>query len=304
MTTSILTPVGRLVQGDCFKPFTKDATGRPLTIKNGPNVGQPTQKFVQAVAFAKTDPNWPALKAQLEAVARADFPALFPNGGPCIHPRFAMKVIDGDGVDDNGTLNSTKEGFAGHWVVRFSSTFAPDCYHAGKYDKAQVITDPNTIKRGYYVRVSATVKGNGDTAKPGLFLNANMIELAGYGDEITSGPDAAAAFGAAPAALPPGARPTPAGGLPPGAMPVPAPGAGGGYNPAHVAMPAAPVQPPPVAPPPVVVAPAPAFLQVPPPAVPAGPVMAGDAARNGWTYEQLRGLGHTDDAMRAKGWLA
>ena len=38
-------PAGRLVGGDCWTPDTTDYDGKPLTIKNGPNAGQPTVKY-------------------------------------------------------------------------------------------------------------------------------------------------------------------------------------------------------------------------------------------------------------------
>ena len=51
--TQILTPVGRLVQGDCFEPQTTDAEGKPLLIKNGPNAGQPRVEYFMAIAVPK-----------------------------------------------------------------------------------------------------------------------------------------------------------------------------------------------------------------------------------------------------------
>ena len=106
--TEFLTPVGRLVQGDCFEPQTKDQNGVPLTIKTGPNAGQPTQKYFVAVAFKKTDAEFAKLKAMFEATARAAFPQLFPTpGGPCVNLNFSWKIVDGDGLDQNGKPNSS-----------------------------------------------------------------------------------------------------------------------------------------------------------------------------------------------------
>ena len=60
MATNATTPVGRYVQGDLYTPQDKDAAGRPMLVKSGPNVGQPTRKWFFALAIPKTDPGWPA----------------------------------------------------------------------------------------------------------------------------------------------------------------------------------------------------------------------------------------------------
>lgn len=225
MKQEFLTPVGRLVQGDPFEAQTKNMQGQPLMTQSG----QPTQRYFCAVAFPKVvngQPNaeFAALWQKLEATGRAGFPGL--NIAPPWDPacRFSWKVMDGDGVDDNGKPNANKEGFAGHWVVKFSSSFAPRCFHAGHYAPHEQIQDPKTIRRGYFVRIAGTVEGNGNAQKPGIYVNLSMVELAGQGPEIVSGPDAASIFGGSPiAALPAGATPLPmhaaAGGLPGGLPP-------------------------------------------------------------------------------------
>lgn len=236
MKTEFLTPVGRLVQGDPFEAQTKDQQGNPLTIKSGPNAGQPTQRFFIAVAFAKNDPNFGPFYQKMVAQARADWPQWFDAAGNCTHPRFSWKLADGDGVDDNGKPNNTKEGFAGHWVVKFSSSFAPRCFHAGHYQPHEQIQDPKAIQRGYFVRVAGSMEGNGNTQKPGLYVNLGMVELAGVGPIISSGPDAGAVFGGAAPVLPAGAQPLP---MHAAAAPAAMPGAPGApLAPAPVAAPA------------------------------------------------------------------
>lgn len=205
MKTDFLTPVGRLVQGDPFEPQTKNMQGQPLVTMSG----QPTQRYFIAVAFRKDDANFGAFYQKLVEVARGSFPNLFNAQGQCSHPRFSWKLMDGDGVDENGKSNATKEGFAGHWVVKFSSSFAPRCFHAGHYQPHEQIQDKNAIQRGYFVRVAGTIEGNDNAQKPGLYVNLSMVELAGVGPVITSGPDAAAVFGGAAPALPQGAQPLP-----------------------------------------------------------------------------------------------
>lgn len=196
-----LTPILRLLQGDCFEPQTKDMDGKPLVNDDG----VPYVKYFIACAGVKGDPGVEAFKAQIEAQARKDWAHLFQGpGGACINPNFAYKIIDGDGYDTNGTANNTKEGFAGHWVFRFSTGFAPKCYAAGKYDPAtdqlRPINGISPIVRGYHVRVAGMMKSNGNTKKPGVSIYQNMIEYAREGAVIVSGPNAASVFGGAAAA--------------------------------------------------------------------------------------------------------
>jgi hypothetical protein len=239
-----LSPVGRLVQGDCFNGNDKDQKGVPLTIKTGPNKGQPTKKYFQAIAFPKNDPaimaQFGELYGNLTAEGKAGYPQFFDAQGNCTHPRFALKVVDGDGIDQDGQPNNKKEGFAGHWILKCSSTYPPRCFADGKYDPSQVLTPDQSsrIKRGYFVRVAGTIAPNTGSEVPGVYVNANMVELIGYGPEITSGPQAQAVFGAAPvAAMPAGMSSTPM--APPGATGQPsfAPGGGGmGAAPGGMAM--------------------------------------------------------------------
>lgn len=207
-----LSPVGRMVQGNPFEKQTKDHQGRPLTVKTGANAGQPTQRYFIAVAFAKNDPAFPAFYALLHNAARAGFPTLFDAQGNCLARDFSFKVADGDSTaisKPGETPNAQKEGFAGHWVVKFSSSFPPRVFYTGKYAAHEAIQDPNVLRRGYYVRVAGTVEGNGQNDKPGIYVNLSLVEFAGIGPEITSGPDANSIFGGNAAALPQGAQPLP-----------------------------------------------------------------------------------------------
>jgi len=235
-------PVGRLVQGNPLEAQTKNMAGAPLVTK----AGQPTQRYFVAVAYAKTDPAFAALRDAIMQEARASFPRLFDAQGNCLHPRFSFKIMDGDGIDDNGKRNAEKDGFAGHWVVKFTTSFPPKCYHAGHYQPHEQITDPREIPRGYYVRVMGSVQGNGDDAKPGVFVNVAALEIVAQGPLIVGGPDVAAGFAPAPA-LPPGAQALPSAQtavtphpsfLTPGAAPSVAPG-----SPSLGAAPSAPSAP-------------------------------------------------------------
>lgn len=241
MPTAILTPVGRMVQGDFFKPNTTDQQGNPLVIKSGPNKGQPRTDYFAAIAFPKGQPTTDAVIAAMVQQAATSYAALFPRGPEphnpaghfgCTLPKFSFKIMDGDGVDDNGKPNSSKDGFAGHWVVKFSSGFAPQVWTRAKnlpdgHPAKALNADPETlvqlqatdaalVKRGFYYRVNASIDGNGQqlpSGSPGLYTNYNLVELVAFGEEITSGPVASEVFaapaGGAPAAAP-APRPTPA----------------------------------------------------------------------------------------------
>jgi hypothetical protein len=257
--TQILTPVGRLVQGDCFEPQTKDSEGKPLLIKNGPNAGQPRVDYYMAIAIPKTDAGFQAIWAQIHGVAKMSFPGLFDAAGNCLNPAFAFKMTDGDSQVPNSknAKPCDKEGFPGNWILGFSGGFAPKCYTAGG---AELITNPDMLKRGYFVRIYGSVKGNGSQQQPGIYLNHSMVEMVGYGEEINSGPSGDAVFGAAPAgALPAGASATPL------------------ANSAPIAQGMAPPQGGPAIAPPANVQPAPDFLNGPAPAA-ATPAAATPAA--------------------------
>lgn len=317
--TRFTSPVGRLVQGSLDEPQTKDAQGNPRVVKTGPNIGQPNPQYFIAVAFPKADPQgeFAAFWGVLVAQAAADFPNLFPQGaaGACVHPKFAFKYVDGDGVDDNGKPNAEKEGFAGHHVIRFASAYPPRCFHAGRYAAHEQIREKGAIKRGYFVRVNGTVEGNGNAQRPGIYVNLDMVELSAYGPETVSGPDAGQAFGAGPSALPAGATAAPVGApLPPAGGNVPGVPAAPAYAPPAVP-PAALMAPsaapapyagfiPPVGSGPAPTAVAPSLPAIPaPPAPPSAPVATRSltSAAGGHSYEQLIAAGWTDETLRANG---
>lgn len=346
-STPFLTPVMRMVQGNPFEKQTKDQLGNPLTIKTGPQAGQPTQRYFLAGAIRKDDPAWPAFWRLLQGAAMAGFPSLFnPQTGECLSRDFSFKVADGDSTmisKPGETPNAQKPGFAGHWIVKFSSSFAPKVFYAGHYAPHEEITDPKVLQRGYYVRVSGSTQANGNPQKPGIYVNLNMVEFAGVGDVIATGPDANAAFGGTAAQLPQGAQPLPmhAGNPQPGfaapgmqppamgmpmqpqpqyappamqqqapAMPTFAPPAAGMGMPAFAppAVASVPVQPHPgilagpgMTPPPGMQPQAPATGLPPPfmPQQPQAPQMTAKAG--GYTYEQYRQQGYTDDVLRANG---
>jgi len=283
------TPVGRMVMGSLYNPQTTDAEGKPLTVKSGPNVGQPKVQFFFALAIPKgTEQHWS--QTEWGALIWKTGHEAFPQG-QADSPSFAWKIVDGDSTVPNSTGKKPcdREGYPGNWVLSFSSGFAPKIYNK---DGTATITEPDAVKLGYYIQVNGDVDGNGSALKPGVFLNHSMVALSAFGEEIQVGRDASqAGFGAAP--LPAGAMVTPPASFAP-AMPPGTPvwgdpeGPRVGVTPSVVQAPMAP--------------PAPAFLQVPP-APPAAPAHVMLPAAGGATYEAMIAAGWTDALLVAHGMM-
>ncbi len=274
--TAFLTPTGRLVFGDPFKPepIIDDTTKRQ---KIGPD-GQGLVEYIVGVAFPKTDAATQAMLAEFRAADRAAWPQFFGADGNLLPGvTFADKITDGDGYNKKGQHYAARDGWAGHWIVRFVSRFAPTCAVWDGSKWVQTL-DPATIKPGYYVKVQGTTVSNQSTQSPGMYRNLNQVALQGYGPEIVRGTDPNETFGAGPS-LPPGASATPVGpaAAPPSVADAP------------------PAAPAPVAPPPAPAAPAPVA-----PAVPER-VMTAKAA--GQTYAGFVAAGWTDAQMIAEGYL-
>jgi hypothetical protein len=288
-------PPGRIVLGSLYTPNTKDAEGKPLVVKNGPNAGQPRTNFFFALAVPKgAEKHWAETPwgAIIWGVGHTAFPQAAQS------PSFAWKIEDGDSVVPNkrGRKPCDNEGWKGHWILKFSGGFAPKVYRSNAGALVQELTE-GFIKPGYFIEVAGTVDGNGSQSQPGIYLNHSMVCLTGYGPEITFGPDVnEAGFGVA--ALPAGASATP----PASSIPMPA---------------ATSATPPPPASSPIPVVPNPGFLQVPSPtastpAVPApvppvpvapssGPQMTAKAADS--PYKAFIDAGWTDANLVAQGYM-
>lgn len=298
------TPVGRLVRGSLYKANDKDAEGKPLVVKSGPQQGQPRLDYFFAVAIPKgPEQHWAQTEwgAKLWQVGSTAFPQA------CQSPTFAWKVTDGDSQIPNkkGKKPCDNEGYRGHWVLHFSSGYPPNLYQI-QNGQPVPFNEPDAIKLGYFVQVNFNCAGNGSQSQPGIYLNHRMICFIAYGQEIVVGPDVASAgFGGA--ALPAGATMTPPAGAF-GAM-----AATPGAMPGAPALPGAPVAPlipgmasPAAFPPPGMPAPmaAPVAPAAPmPPAAPAAPVdpLVGVPGAP-HTVAQLRAAGWSDDQIVAGGY--
>ena len=271
------TPVGRLVAGSLSKGQTTNAEGAPLVFKSGADIGKPRVDFFFALAIPKgSEQHWSQTEWGTKIWTQGH--GAFPNVASS--PKFAWKVTDGDSQIPNtkGKKPCDREGYPGHWVLNFSSGFAPRLFRQNGA-AFEPITNAEEIKIGYYVQVNGDVDGNGSQQQPGVYINHSMVCFSAFGAEIAVGPDASSAgFGAAP--LPAGASATPIGGFNPPPPSVPLPAAPPAFTPVT---PQAPVVP------------NPAFL-LPPVSVapPPKPVRVMTAAANGATYDQLIGAGWTE----------
>ena len=273
----LLTPVGRLVQGNLYTGASTDAENRPLVYKTGANMGQPRVNFWFNVAIAKAgEQHWNQTSwgQKIWNVGQTGFP-----NGQANSPSFAWKIIDGDSQIPNtqGNKPCDNEGFPGHWVLKFSGSFAPSLHNE---DGSSLLTEPNAIQLGDYVEVFGFVGDNKSTQQPGIYLNPSMVARAGFGKRIIAGVDPKA-VGFGKSQLPPGASVTPVASFAPPVMP------------AGVPMPAAPVMPI-VTPPPH-----PAIL------TPQVPVVAKvmTPLANGATYEQMIANGWTDALLIQHGMM-
>jgi len=293
---TITSPVGRIVEGNLYTPNSTDFDGNPLVVKNGSNAGQPRKDFYFALAIPKgAETHWSQTPwgAKIVAVGQGAFPQA------ALRPDFAWKIVDGDSRIPNkkNTIPADKEGYPGHWVLRFRGGFAPKIYQQEGSGFVQVM-QVGFIKPGYFAEVSFTVDDNGNQNNPGVYLNHSLICFRAYGPEIVFGPNVdEAGFGQAP--LPAGASLTPA----PSAIPLPAAAAAPvpvTPNPQFLQVPLAnPIAAP------APVAPAPIIPVVPTPAPSSGPTLTAKAlAENpGVTLVAYRAAGWTDALLIEKGYL-
>lgn len=270
----LLTPVGRLVMGSLYEPQTTDADNRPLTIKTGPNAGQPMVKYFFALAIPKgSEQHWSSTEwgAKIWSVGHNAF-----TKGEASSPKFAWKIVDGDSTIPNSKniKPCDREGYLHHWVLSFSSAFKPQVFNS---DGSKQIMEDDAVNLGDYVQVYGSVDGNDSSLNPGIYLNHQLVALIGYGDRIQPAnriDPTAVGFGGA---LPPGASLTPK---------------ANGFNPNNTTppivplVPSAPIQP---------VVPYPQILSPAPVAPVSQKIMLPKA--NGITYDQYIAAGYTDQLL-------
>jgi len=183
---NFITPIGRLVQGSLYEPQTTDMQNNPLIVKSGPKMGQPMVKFFFALAIAKKgETHWN--QTEWGAMIWNEALKWFPNG-QSQSPQFAWKIKDGDSTIPNRANKRPcdQQGFIGHWVLNFTSSFAPTIVN---HDGSQYILEKNFINLGDYLQVYASVSKNTAPQQPGLFLNHKTVAFSGYGNRIILAPD-------------------------------------------------------------------------------------------------------------------
>jgi hypothetical protein len=308
----ILTPVGRLVQGSLYKANEKDAEGKPLVVKSGPNAGQPRKDFYFAIAIPKDGRNW--WETEWGALIYRVGATAFPQA--CQSPTFAWKVKDGDSTIPNrkGKAPRDQEGYPGNWVLSFSSGYPPKVFRDGG---TVPLTEEGAVNLGDFVQVFGQVDGNGSQSQPGIYLNHSMVDLSAYGPRIVVGPDASSVGFGKNVQLPPGASATPLASAMTPAVAAAVAGPRPGMPPA---MPGAPVMPgiPPQMPGAAavvmpatagtVVAPHPGILTPPgvpavPAVPPAAPVRQMTAKAGGATYQQFIDNGWNDQQLIQQGYM-
>ncbi len=231
--------VGRIISGSVSQKRTKNMSGHPIP--------EDDQKYEFGVAWPKGDQHFDQFLSQLWQFVSANWAndqsklaALQTAWGKGFQG-LSLKINDGDKPNSKGQIN---ENTKGHWVVWFSSSFDVPCCNPGFQQ-----IDPETVKTGYYVMMSGSMKDNGQALPhAGVYMNASHVMLVAEGEVIQGGIDAETAFNGVvvPTNLPSGARPlgTQMGMQPPGA-PVPQPPGAGQSVPVPPQMaPADPPQPP------------------------------------------------------------
>jgi hypothetical protein len=164
--TGILSPVGILVGGNLLNPY-------------------PDNKYFFAFAIDKKNQDWERVKNEIYRVAKEGFPKLFNADGACLSPKFAFKIVDGDSQLPNskGVAPCEKSGYPGHWVLNFGGMFPPKVFTKGG---ASMVSDADLIQRGAKIRVNFSVKSNGSTQQPGVYLNARLVEYIDPGVPLKS----------------------------------------------------------------------------------------------------------------------
>ena len=273
------TPAGRMVMGDLYKPQTKDMDGKPLVIKQGPNAGQPTQKYFFALAIAKGQETHWSQTGWGAVIWKAGHDLFGPMADS---PAFAWKVVDGDSQIPNkkGAKPCDREGYPRHWILSFTSQYAPKIYIQTTPGNWEPHPIEGAVKNGYFLQVNGNIDGNYSKTNPGIFLYHAMVGYIAKGQEIFTGPDVSeVGFGQGP--------------LPVGAIPIDNEASTAftlGAQPNNALLPpqaAAPGPPP-----------NPSILMPPP-----TPVHVMTPKANGFTYEQMISSGWTDPLLIQNGMM-
>lgn len=180
----LFTPASRIVSGNVQKPNLTDMHGKPRS----------SPQYFFAVAFPKTHPDCGAMFRAMHDFAAAQY-AYYPhvvqriNALWTVGPKcgFAFKFEDGDIPHPQKGI---RPGYAGCWVMKFTSTFPIRCCneHGQDIDPAQVLT-------GYLVDVAFNITINEKTDHTaGIYLNPVFVRLLSHAQVIVGGPQAGQVF--------------------------------------------------------------------------------------------------------------
>lgn len=218
-------PAGRMVQGDLYHANDTDFVTKQKRVYPAGHrlAGQPKITYFFAVAIKKNgEQHWAQTQwgGQIYQFAQQAWPVDPRTGVSAIQrPDFAWKVEDGDSTvpNKNNRINARTEGFAGCWVVSCSSTYPPKIITTD----FTPITEPNAVKRGFWVEVVATVDTNESQGNPGIYINGEFVMFRGIDKEISGAVDPRSIQGFGQSALPAGITAVGGPPAPAGAMPIP-----------------------------------------------------------------------------------
>jgi hypothetical protein len=215
-------PPGRIVSGSPTFKQDKDLQGKP---KEHPS-------WFMAVGVPKNSPGVDDVINLIRNVAAGGYAqnaAIMQRINLGLRGGFRWKIDDGDNPED--PKNRGKEGWAGCWIFKFSTSLGVmNCCNA---QNQQI--DPALVKTGYWVDVQGSTAINGNTDHTaGIYLNPGWVRLLWFGQEISSGPSPDQAFANAPIPqqIPAGASVAPVapGGSAPGGGGFGTPAGGGGFG--------------------------------------------------------------------------
>lgn len=180
----VLSPVGRLVSGNIFKPNYDEN----IKWEKGPNKGEQKPSYYIGVAFEKQSGVLDDIIKKIRQVAAASFPDKFDTTGKCIAPRFSFKIDDGDSDVPNtvGNKNCDRQGYPGNWILNFSTSYP---FPVTTQDGKGYITDDQLIKKGDYIRVAFNIQSNFFPSNPGVKLYQQAVIFFDKGEEIHQGID-------------------------------------------------------------------------------------------------------------------
>lgn len=186
-------PASRWIFGSLTEKVTTDKDGRPITdpAKHYYMIAVAVPKLINGVQN-------PELGAAVGAPFQAamNFYGNHPGIGPLVQQglagSFKFKIDDGD-----TTMNKDRTGLRwgeygkGCYVFKLRSNFPIKTANAQNVEIAA-----SEIKCGYFVDIAGSSSANELLDNnAGVYLNANVVRMIGYGAEITSSIDPAKAFG-------------------------------------------------------------------------------------------------------------